>query len=308
MGRLPLIWPVMMVMTVIACSPKPYAVHQIAGLVDDGMIAFERDDDLELLEKAFPANIKLLEAVLANDPDNRQMLTLLSRLYGSYAFGFVETRLEAARYHYPLLDSNQQDVDQLNKKINRYYEKGILTALKALENHVPGTTAALSRVDTVSSYLDRLGPEAAASLYWYGFNLGAWINNNRDSVRAVSRAHLARQAMQRVLELDPTYHHGGARLFLMIYYGSRPAMMGGSLQQANDHYLALKQMVGDDFLLTDLFYARFCLTQQQDRDGFVDLMQRIVDHPTTDSDVALYNAIAVQRAAIYLSALDLWFE
>ena len=296
-----------MIMAVLACSPKPFMVHQIAGLVDDGIIAFERDDDLELLERAFPANIKLLEAVLANDPDNTQMLTLLSRLYGSYAFGFMETRLEARRYHSPSVDIGRKDADRLTEKINRYYEKGMINALKALENHASGAATAFSRVDTIASYLGRLGPEAAAPLYWYGFNLGAWINNNRDSVRAVSRAHLVRQAMQRILELDPAYHHGGAHLFLMIYYGSRPAMMGGSLQQANDHYQKLKQMLGDDYLLTDLFYARFCLTQQQDRDGFVALMQRILEHPTTDSDVALYNAIAVRRAAIYLSAVDFWF-
>ena len=65
---------------------------------------------------------------------------------------------------------------------------------------------------------------------------------------------------------------------------------------------------GDVYLLPNLFYARFCLHQQQDRKGFVDAMRRIADHPDSDSDVALYNAIAGRRAAVYLAAVDMLFE
>ncbi len=85
-------------------------------------------------------------------------------------------------------------------------------------------------------------------------------------------------------------------------------MMGGSQEKALQHYQRLKQIVGDDYLMPDLFYGRFCLQQQQDRLTFVDLMHQIIDHPPSDSNVSLYNAIACRRAAIYLSAVDFLFE
>lgn len=299
---------VTIVSAVVACSPKPLMVNQIADMVDDGMTAFERDDDLELMERALPANIKLLEALLENSPDDTRLLTLLSRLYGSYAFGFVETRLEKALFITPSVDTSGQGPDSLRDKVNRYYGKGVDYALRALENSVPGATNAFQKVNTIAPYLEQLGDKEVASLYWYGFNLGAWVNRNLDSIRAVSRAHVARQVMQRVIEIDPAYHYGGAHLFLMIYFGSRPSMMGGSQITAREHYQLLKQIAGDDYLLSDLFYARFCLLQQQDREAFVAVMQRIVDHPPGNSDLALYNAIAGRRAAIYLSAMDAWFE
>ena len=47
-------------------------VRQMTDLVDTGFTAFERDDDLDLMEKAMPANIKLLEAMLANSPHDRR--------------------------------------------------------------------------------------------------------------------------------------------------------------------------------------------------------------------------------------------
>lgn len=297
-----------MVLVVMACSPKPLMVNQIADLVDDGLTAFERDDDLELMERAFPANIKLLEALLANSPDDRQLLTLLSRLYGSYAFGFAETRLEKHLLMQPSVDASKKDLASLRSQVNRYYEKGVAYALHALEISLPGATNAFQKVNTIAPYLEQLSNKEVASLYWYGFNLGAWVNRNLDSIKAVSRAHVARQAMQRVVQIDPAYHYGGAHLFLMAYFGSRSPMMGGSQAKARDHYQQLKQVAGDDYLLSDLFYARFCLLQQQDRETFVAVMQRIIDHPSGSSDVALYNAIAGRRAAIYLSAVDAWFE
>ncbi len=304
----PYLWLMAIALLVAACSPRTLIVRQMAGLVDTGITAFENDGDLDLMEKAIPANIKLLEAMLANSPDDRQLITLLSRLYGSYAFGFVETRLERTLYLSQPSDAKEQERDSLKEQVNRYYEKGLDYALLALEKNVPGASDAFRKVDAIAPYLNKLGKKEVAPLFWYGFNLGAWVNRNLDSIRAVSRAHVARAVMERVIELDPAYNHGGAHLFLVAYFGSRPPMMGGSQQKARDHYQHVKQIAGDEYLLADLYYARFCLQQQQDREAFVNLIQRIIDHPAVDNHVALYNAIAGRRAAIYLSAVDFLFE
>lgn len=301
-------WLMLGVIVVMGCSPRALIVSQVAGMVDNGTPAFERDSDLDLMEKALPANIKLLEAMLVNSPDDRRLLTLLSRLYGSYAFGFVETRLEETIYPARPSDGKPKDRALLEGQVDRYYKKGAGYALMAMEKRVPGARDAFKNVSTISPYLNRLGKKDAAPLFWYGFNLGAWVNRNLDSIRAVSRAHVARKVMERVIELAPAYHHGGAHLFMMVYLGSRPPMMGGSQDMARDHYRRVKQIAGDDYLLADLFYARFCLQQQQNREAFVQVMQRITDYPAGDGDKALYNAIAGRRAAIYLSAVDMLFE
>jgi len=293
---------------VLACSPKTLIVRQMAEMVDNGVTAFERDSDLDLTEKAIPANIKLLEAMLANSPDERRLTTLIARMYGSYGFGFLETRLERALYTDSHQGPDEPDIDALKDQLNHTYKKGMNYALDALEQEVPGARTALARVASIDSYLKRLDKNDVAPLFWYGFNLGAWVNRNLDSIRAVSRAHVARKVMERVLELDPGYNTGGAHLFLMAYFGSRPSMMGGSQEKAGVHYRQLRQIAGEEYLLADLFYGRFCLHQQQDREGFVATMQRIADHPIKDGDLALYNAIAAQRADIYLAAVDRLFD
>jgi tetratricopeptide (TPR) repeat protein len=293
---------------VIACSPRVLIVRQMADMADVGITAFERDSDLDLVERAIPGHIKLLEALLVNSPGERRLITLLSRLYGSYGFGFVETRLETALFVPTNHGAASPDIASLKDQLNRTYEKGMEYALDALDKKVPGAQTAFAKVDTIAPYLEQMDKDDVAPLFWYGFNLGAWVNRNLDSIRAVSRAHVARKVMERVIELDPAYNHGGAHLFLLAYFGSRPPMMGGSQEKALDHYHRLKQIAGNNYLPADLFYGRFCLQQQQDRIGFVDLMQRIIDHPAGDEDMALYNAIAGRRAGIYLSAVDTFFE
>lgn len=230
---------------VIACSPKTVIVRQMTDLVDTGFTAFRHDDDLELVEKAIPANIKLLEAMLANSPHDRQLLIVLSRLYGSYAFGFIETRLEATLYAMDPSGSKEEESDALINQVNRYYEKGMGYALMALEKRSPGATEAFKKFSAIAPYLEKLSRNDVAALILVRIQPGAWVNHNLDSIRAVSRAHVAQKVMQRVIELDLAHNHAGAHLFLVVYFGSRPPMLGGSQEEAFVHYQRLKQIAGD---------------------------------------------------------------
>ena len=118
---------------VVACSPRTLIVRQMTDMVDTGITAFERDSDLDLVEKAMPANIKLLEAMLVNSPDDHRLATLIARMYGSYGFGFVETRLEAALFGAPLQGAAEPDIGSIKDQLNRTYEKGMDYALDALD-------------------------------------------------------------------------------------------------------------------------------------------------------------------------------
>ena len=66
------------------------AVSTVGGLVDEGFVAFTEEADLEFAEQALPGNLKLLEVMLKNEPDNRRLLRLASEGYSSYALAFLE--------------------------------------------------------------------------------------------------------------------------------------------------------------------------------------------------------------------------
>jgi len=251
---------VLLMYAISGCSAKHVAVDQVASMVDAGMAAFEADDDMEMLKAAFPGNIKLLEALLVNQPDNYNMHVLLARLYGSYAFAFPETEMEVAGLAEEEEESGP-DPTVLRAAADRYYQKGAAYALRALELKHPGISKRLRDKDLSSESIMGLGAGDVPALFWYGFNIGAHVNLNKNSVRALAQAHLAVKAMQRVIELDPTYYHGGAHLFFMAWYGSRSPMMGGSQDKAKMHYQSVQAISGSKLFLADLYYARFCLYQ-----------------------------------------------
>jgi len=291
-----------------SCAVRNLALDQMVGVIETGLPAFEQESDLDLLEKAFPANIKLLETLLVSRPANDRLLVLLSRMVAGYAFSFFEERLDAVVLSGNVAGGGPETREALRAALNRYYLKGADYALRALEVRHPGCREKLSKVAAVRPFLDSLTTKDVPALFWYGFNLGAWVNQNRDSMRAVAKAFVAEKAMLRVLELDGAYYHGSAHLFLMIYYASRPPMMGGKPEKALAHYRQLKALAGDDFLPADVYYARYYLHRIQNRQEYEAVLTRVLNHRTTGDVTPFLNAVAVKRAKIYLNAADQLFE
>lgn len=290
------------------CSSRKLAVREMAGILDTGMTVFENDDDLDMLARAFPANIKLVEALLASDPDNAELNVMLARLYASYTFAFLEPPLEIDYFGiteaaFPLPANVGKDPAQIRARALAYYEKGERHALGVLTRRYPHAPEQLKTQEGQSTFFQKLTARDVPSLFWWAFNLGARINLDRSSVALLAKVHLVETAMLTVVALDPGYQNGGAHLFLLAYYGSRPPMMGGDPAAAADHYHALVRIAGDDFSLGAVYYARYVLQPKQDRKGFAAIMNQVARVPATDR-YRLYNAIAAVRARIYLRAMD----
>lgn len=301
-GRLFLLCLVLLALGVFeGCSARKMMVREVADSIETGLPALEQDDDLDMLEKALPANIKLLEAMLAGDPENARLSALLARLYGTYTFAFVESDLESARF------TGRPDAGEIKGRVNRYYKKGAIYARRAIEARHPGCREGLDRVADADACFGEMTREDVPALFWYGFNTGGFINVNRDSIKALARGYQAEKAMQRVIALDPAYYYGGAHLFLLSYYASRSPMMGGNPDAARAHYSALKALQGDDFLLADLFYARYYLHQTQQKEEFSKTLSRITASVDSIDTYRLLNRIASNRAAVYLEAIDALF-
>jgi len=290
-----------------ACSPKQAIINEAVGMLDVGITSFEQDTDLEMLEAAFPANIKLCEAILANDPDNRRLQVLLSRMYASYAFAFLEGRYEALTLAPERTDAQEKEMAGLGFRLNRYYLKGATYAEKALGTSGAGACMEESGSDELGTCFDKLKADRVPDMFWYAFNLGTYVNQNRDDPEAFAYSQRARAAMVRVQVLDPLYFHGGALFFFMGYHASIPEDLGGKPDAVLGYYRQLKDLKGDDFLLADLYYARFYLVQKKDRAGFEKALNGVLESQATDTTYPLLNVMARQRARVYLDSVDYFF-
>jgi hypothetical protein len=283
------------------CSIRSMAIREVTDLVADGVPAFERDDDIELIAEALPANIKLLEALLESDPDNAQLLALLSQMYASYTFGFIETALDQPEI---------PNEDAVKARVNRLYLRGIAYGERALTLAAGSCEKTIKVATQVDACFQALDQESVPALFWYGFNLAAYINRNLDNVGALGQGVFVEKAMQRVIALEENYMFGSAHLLLMAYFGSRPPMMGGSAEKAKQHYERIKVLSKGNFKLADVYYARYVLVQQNNREGFEKLLKPLLSKKPEQEEAAglrLYNAMAKSRAELYLKSIDEYF-
>ncbi|MBA3030801.1 MAG: hypothetical protein FP816_18585 [Desulfobacteraceae bacterium] len=291
-----------------SCSVRKMVIHEMAEMTVESMAVFEEDSNLDLIENALPSNMKLLEVMLEKDPGNKNLLEVLARMYGSYGFAFYETRLEALSMA-PEVDMTDvvsfpdTNVPRMRKALEQVYLKGLDYAVRALAIRYENCRDQLKTMDTTEDFIRTLTLKDVPALFWYGFNLGGYVNLNRDSVSALAMVPLVEKAMNRVVELDPDYFNAGAHLYLLAFHGSRSPLMGGNPEAARLHYEELRKRAGQEYLLADVFYARYYLYQSQDREAFEKLLNRVLE-TKDEKKYALMNQVARIRAGIYLKAMD----
>jgi hypothetical protein len=271
-----------------ACSVGQMVVRGSQTILDSGVDAMNRETDLELARAAMPANLKLIEGMLLEDPQNQELLLYAAQGFYGYSYGFIEL----------------EDSERAQQLYRRCYDHA-LTALQLAGLELDPETAG---VDDLEAATAKLGNAAVPALFWSASCLGKWIDLNRDDVNSIASLASAATLMNRVLELDDSYYYGGPHLFFGVYYGGRAPMFGGNFEQAETHFRRANEINEGKLLIVDLLQAEYLYRQQLNRTAFHDKLQYILDAPEgLYPEMALVNAISKQRAGYLLELEDEWF-
>ncbi|MBI2027837.1 MAG: hypothetical protein HYS98_08590 [Deltaproteobacteria bacterium] len=276
----------------VSCSVQKIAVRQTAQLMRQAAPAFEEESDLILAESAMAANLKMLDGLLKVDPTNPDLLLLLSQGFGGYAFSFLEDKMEEFSAHPSTSES-------FKKRAADFYTRGFHYATRYLEaqneSFVQYKTKGL--LSDFEESLKAFDKEDVPYLFWAGYNWGNLINLSKDDPAVVADLGRAESLMKRVLELEETYYYGSAHLFLGVFYGSRPAMLGGNLGKSKEHFDKALKISNKKLLLVPYMYARFYCVQSQDEKLFGELLRYVINAPAQIlHEQSLANQVAKIRA------------
>ena len=72
------------------CSPSRMGVQVALPLLESQGLAMQKERDPELAKQVMPANLKTLEGLFKQDPDNTWILENLAKGFCGYAFSFLE--------------------------------------------------------------------------------------------------------------------------------------------------------------------------------------------------------------------------
>lgn len=257
-------------------------------ILESGNIAMNRETDLELARDAIPANLKLVEGLIQELPDNAELRLQAAQGFYGYTYGFIE--------------------DKDSQRASRLYRRGLEHALRALA--VAGMTpdiATLSQQE-LERELAKLGRSAVPALFWSASCWAKWIDMNRDDPARLAEMGKAAAMMSRVLELDEHYYYGSAHLFFGVYYGAKSPMFGGDFKLSAQHFEKARAETQGKLLMADMLRAQYLARQQSDRTQFHDLLTAVVNAPPDIfPEMALVNAIARQKAGQLLTKEEEWF-
>jgi hypothetical protein len=270
------------------CSMGQMVVRSSESIMDSNIEAMNRETDTALAATAMPANIKLIEGLIVEDPHNRVLLANAAQAFYGYAFGFVE-----------LTDPERADT---------LYARGLHYGLRALREF--GFTADLlsANPDELDAALAGLNQAAVPALFWTTSNWAKQIDLNRTDPDRIAQLGSAERLMNRVRELEPDFYYGGVHLFYGVYYGGRAPMWGGDYALAEQNFSAARAVTQGKLLIVDVLQAEYLERQRLDAAAFNRLLAAVIDNPVGSfPDMALANQIARERARFLREKQDEWF-
>ena len=273
-----------------ACSMGQIVARSSVSIMDGNVEAMNRETDLVLAEAAIPANLKLIEGLIEEDPDNTDLLYLAAQGFYGYAFGFVEL-------------SDPQRAEALYSRGFAYGVRG-LHAL-GLDKDIDLTTA---NPDTIEKALAKMRAAAVPTLFWTASCWAKQIDMRRTDPARIAQLASTERLMSRVRELQPDYYYGAVYVFYGVYYGSRAPMLGGDFAKSEQNFAAARAVSEDRLLIVDVMQAEYLERQRLDQDAFHRLLSRVVADPVGSfPEMALVNQIARARARYLLDKESEWF-
>jgi len=250
----------------------------MSGMLGEVEASFLDEPSYRYGREAGASLLKMLDGVIASSPKNHHLLEMGMRMNAQYAQAFIEG----------------EDDDYARSLYANAKDYG----LRALDDE--GLSGSL---EEVKAALAEHKEKDIGLIFWTGLAYGGWINLNKDSVAAVADLPIAVAFMERVIELDPGFYHGGAHLFLGQYFGSRSTAIGGDPKRARKEIEKAIALSDGKFLMARIFFVRFVAIPAQNRELFARELDIILD---ADDDILpgerLGTAVAKHKAEEMLMA------
>lgn len=264
-----------------------------AALIIDPLVApleqsLEQQENVDLLHDGTPSLLLMIDGLLANDPHNQKLLISGTKAYSSYS-------LLLAQYQKP-----EQAIRcaEHGKKL----AQTLLTSIPALNkfSKIP--------LDCLKNNLDQIKTDDVAPLFWGGYGLAVWIKLKQGSPASLVALPRIELIMARVVELDESFNHGGAHIFLGAMYGSKPSLYGGNPKASRRHFEKALALAHRRFLPAQVAFAETYARQVFDRQLFKNLLEEVLTTPLAEAPrLKASNSLAKLKARQLLDRIDEFF-
>lgn len=260
------------------------------SMADALTVAVQNQNDIATVEAGLPAYLLLIGGMAQNNPTDARSQIAAAQLHSLYG-GLVSTNPARAQR----LSKNALDYGLQALALSPRVKLGA-TELRALPaRDFPNLLAELKEKDTPALY--------AAATAWLGF-----IQANSNDWAAIGDLAKARQMLERVLELNPTYENGMPHLYLGVLETLVPPATGGRPEKAKQHFEMARTLSNGENLMVDVLYAKNYARTTFDRELHDDLLQKVLAANPNIKNYVLMNTLAQQEAQQLLVDSGRYFD
>ncbi len=248
----------------------------------------QQQTDLDLVCDGTPAFLLMIDSMLASNPDDQSLLLTATQAFTAYS-----SALDAC--------GRPERAAVVSEKAKKY-------GLAFLSGNSQHSITPVTPLPDFQQTLAEMDTNDVPALFWAGNGWATWIRYQGGSPASMAQLVRVEQMMLRLVELDETYYHGGGHIFLGVYFGSKPPLLGGKPDQSQAHFEKALVIGNREFLPTQVAYAETYAKMTYNRDLFEQLLQEVVSFPIEKRpDIALVNQVAKRRAARLLEQADQFF-
>ena len=231
--------------------------------------------DPEIVRSGAPPYLLLLDSLIAQDPEDQDLLFAGSRLYGAYAGGLVD-------------DAERQQ--SLTDKALDYARRGLCpetpSLCKALDQPFDNFSQALAEVDE----------DEIEGIYLYATSWAGWIQAHADDWQALAELPRAQAMLNWVVALDPGFEQGRAQLYLGVIGSQIPPALGGRPEVGRRHFEAAIEYSHGRDLIVKVEYARHYARLVFDQALHDRLLTDVIEADPVADGFTLSNIMAQQQA------------
>lgn len=299
--------PVVLLLQLPACDIGQLTVGTTAKVLVRAQPALHQESDYQLAYDAIPGVLKTIEGFWIVDPDNSDLIEILTEGYCQYGTAFVEDDWEVAKFAKKL-----DDIETHNARASHIFTRCLNYALKQLGPR--WQTDLFDTTEKVAQLVKNTGAGKRDQMMWAALALGSIINHNLSRPEMLSYVSTVKMILDRVLEIDKVRLPGRkdyAALPHIAYgmiYSVGSAQVGGDPARARAEFETALRVTADKdhpagkYLLARALMGYRVGLMTNDRTFFHDQLKQVLETPPSVwPEQRLANEVAHRRARRYLS-------
>ena len=259
-----------------------------APIISNMVDTISQTENVRLVKEGLAGQVLLATAIAEMSPNNIDLLTETSFLYCAYGLFIEDEDPEYAKELYLL--GKEYSIRAL--KQDRRFKKGIESGYK------------------ISELVEKLSSKYTEPLCWAAINGGLHIILNLDDLGVLIGLADIIAMIKRSISLDENYFHGVGKVFLGAYYALVPSYLGlgGGEESSRKIFQEARKISKNQFLLVDLFEARFLATTIDDELLFEQKLNQVLSADASALKQAqLINELSKVKAEFYLLNKSAYF-